>query len=74
MLVTSHTAISLTEEGQAFEAMYRRLWRRCVFLSLPTGNAKFLCFKCQVRLFQTLSELDKYFTICESSFLSVQKL
>ena len=47
---------------------------RCVFLSLPTGSVKFLSFKCQVRLSSSLSEVDRGFKFCESSFLGIQKL
>ena len=51
---------SLVEVGRACETR-----KGGVFLSLPTGREKFLCFKFQVRIFQSLFEVDRGFVFRE---------
>ena len=55
---------SLVEVGRACKTR-----KGGVFLSLPTGRIKFLCFKFQVRIFQSLSEVDRGFVFRELLFL-----
>ena len=48
--------------------------RRCVFLSLKTGSVKFLRLSNVDKIVSGLSEIDRGFMFCESSFLGIRKL
>ena len=47
---------------------------RCVFPSLKTGSVKFLRLSNVDKIVLGLSEVDRGFMFCESSFLGVRKL
>ena len=47
---------------------------RCVFLSLKTGSVKFLRLSNVDKIVSGLSEVDRGFMFCESSFLGIRKL
>ena len=47
---------------------------RCMFLSFKTGSVKYLRLSNADKIVSGLSEVDRGFMFCESSFLGVRKL